>query len=192
MISASPSSNIFSPASTLTTRPTVATGMDTSFFTSLATGSVQLYGTSPIGGIVSPIFPVWFACATWIISIPTSSSILANWIPSSASSPPFPRSVPSGFTVMIGNLYSIIRSGAASLIAATTSRAYLVRFSRLPPYWSSLWFRILEQREPRRRSPCTSIASIPAFCAFSAHAAMLFLISSNCSTVASVTKCCIS
>ena len=123
IISASPSSSIFSPAATDTTRPTVATGIETTFFTRLATGRVQLYGTSPIGGMVSPMFPVWFACATCIMSTPAFSRSFANSTPSSASKPPFPRRVPSGFTVIIGSLYSIISSGAASLIALTTSSA---------------------------------------------------------------------
>ena len=42
MISAEPSSRIFSPASTETTRPTVATGTETRALTRSATGSVQL------------------------------------------------------------------------------------------------------------------------------------------------------
>ena len=60
-MSAVPSSKIFSPASTLTTRPTVATGQCTTALTFSQAPKVQLYGTAPIGGIVSPMFPVWLA-----------------------------------------------------------------------------------------------------------------------------------
>ena len=42
MISAVPSSRIFSPASTLTTRPTVATGQETTAFTFSQAPKVQL------------------------------------------------------------------------------------------------------------------------------------------------------
>ena len=73
--------------------------------------------------MVSPIFPVWFAWATWIMSTPTSSSLLAKAIPSSSFKPPLPLKVPSSFLVTIGNLYSIVSSGAASLMAWTTSKA---------------------------------------------------------------------
>jgi len=57
------------------------------------------------------------------MSTPTSSSFFAKAIPSASFKPPLPLKLPSLFKVIIGSLYSIVKSGAASLIALTTSKA---------------------------------------------------------------------
>ena len=113
-------------------------------------------------------------------------------MPSASLSPPLPRKEPSLLTVMIGSLYSIIISGAASFMARNTSIAYLVRFSKDPPYSSVLWFRISEHKDPSNLSPWISIASTPASLASFTQFFMDSLIAFSCSTEASLTKCCMS
>ena len=72
-------------------RPTALTGTFTAFLMFPAISTKNPYGCTPIGGIVSAILPVWFACATWNISTPSSSNHFANSTASSSSIPPLPR-----------------------------------------------------------------------------------------------------
>ena len=93
-----------SAASGVTIRPTTDTGMETSSLIFLEYETIKPYGCVPIAGMVSPIFPVWLACATCNVSTPAASNSFAKMQASSSGRPPFPRKPLSPRGVTIGSL----------------------------------------------------------------------------------------